>query len=98
MRVKIGGMCWTITIGTGKASEICGKPSASALGPPVEVPIATISMREFALTRAITAGGHAGIGTSFKGAFRPHKALILGISSARMRSLATPELPVWLGL
>ena len=38
-----------------------------------------------------------GSGMSFKGTV-PHSALILGISSARMRSIATAGLPVLLGL
>src|SRR5262245_18778761 len=36
-------MCWTITIGTGKSSGSLVNSTASALGPPVEAPIATIS-------------------------------------------------------
>ena len=40
-RVNIGGMCCTITMGTGKSAGSRAKISAKAFGPPVEVPMAT---------------------------------------------------------
>src|SRR5258705_13270186 len=46
-------MCWTITIGTGKSACSCGSMTDSALGPPVEAPIATISIGRSATGRCI---------------------------------------------
>jgi hypothetical protein len=39
--VKIGGICWAITMGTGRSAGRVGNSRASASGPPVETPIAT---------------------------------------------------------
>ena len=77
---------------------MCGSTSANALGPPVEVPMATISMRGLVRGRGRATGRHAGIGTRVSAAALPQSALILGISSLRMRSMATSGLPVLLGL
>src|ERR1700730_1040316 len=44
--VKSGGICWAITIGTGNPAGKVGKHLASASGPPVETPMATISTLE----------------------------------------------------
>src|SRR5215218_6623542 len=41
-RVNIGGMCWTMTIGTGNDAGSVGRIAASAFGPPVDTPMATI--------------------------------------------------------
>src|SRR5208282_323797 len=97
-RVKIGGMCWTTTIGTGKSLGMRGKTSARALGPPVDVPMATTSMRQFDRALTFETGGVRGRARSFKGRATPQRALILGMSSARTRSTATAGLPVLLGL
>ena len=43
--VKTGGMCWTISMGTGKSIGNPGSRSISACGPPVDTPIATTSIR-----------------------------------------------------
>src|ERR1700676_760311 len=40
--VKIGGMCWAITTGTGKFAGREGSNRARASGPPVETPMVTI--------------------------------------------------------
>src|SRR5579863_4526680 len=97
MRVKIGGMCCTTTIGTGKSLGIFGRTAANALGPPVEVPMATISIRRFAGTLTRTAGRGGG---KDLGLVEPllQSALILGMSSTRIVSVATAGLPVLLGL
>ncbi len=42
--MNIDGMCCTITTGTGNAAGRAGKRAASALGPPVDTPMAMISM------------------------------------------------------
>jgi hypothetical protein len=44
--VKPGGMCCTIRIGTARSRGKRGKISCKALGPPVEVPRATIADTE----------------------------------------------------
>src|ERR1700689_3843561 len=59
-RVKSLGMCWTMTMGTGKSAGMAGMTLASAFGPPVEVPMARTSMR--ALARSATATGCGGLG------------------------------------
>ncbi len=38
-------MCWTITIGTGKSAGSIGRMEANAFGPPVDEPMATMSIR-----------------------------------------------------
>jgi len=43
--VNIGGMCWTIAIGTGRSPGSDGISWASAVGPPVDTPIAITSIR-----------------------------------------------------
>src|ERR1700688_4623318 len=95
--VKMGGICCTTTMGTGKSLGSSGRTSAKAFGPPVEVPIATISMRGLVATRGFEMGCVLGIGKRVSEAI-PHSALILGISSARMRSIAAAGLAVLLGL
>ena len=45
IRVNTGGMCWTMTTGTGNVAGSCGSTDVSASGPPVDEPIASTSMR-----------------------------------------------------
>ena len=71
-----------------------GSTSASAFGPPVEVPIVTISMRRCKGRRTTTLGRGGG-SVSFATRF-PQSALILGISSARMASSASSAPPMLL--
>jgi hypothetical protein len=69
MRVNSGGMCCTMTMGTGKSAGIVGRTSASALGPPVEVPIARMSIRaaDWGMRSAGTMARLAGLGAEFIG-------------------------------
>ncbi len=57
---KQGGMCCTITMGTGKSAGNCGSSAVSAFGPPVDVPMATTSIRACGLAEA--RAGNAGAG------------------------------------
>src|SRR4029077_9246644 len=66
-------------------------------GPPVEVPMATISMRGLERTRTLNDGRVPCRGRRFNEDM-PHSALILGMSSIRMCSSATAGLPGWLGM
>jgi hypothetical protein len=86
--VKRGGICCTMTIGTGQSPGKCRKTSASAFGPPVEVPMqripnGTAARRggaSFASTLPAAAGRRGteggGRGVTWQ------SALILGISSS----------------
>ena len=47
-RVNMGGMCCTMTIGTGKSLGSLAKTSARAFGPPVEAPMARTCERPLA--------------------------------------------------
>src|SRR5258708_39852100 len=91
-------------MGTGKSAGIAGSNSDSALGPPVEVPMARISIpamaRGFVEAAEISfmGGGGAGItGELCETWGARHKALILGIKSSLIFSMVTPRPPVVVG-
>ena len=58
-RVNIGGMCCTITMGTGKSAGSRRKISARAFGPPVEAPMASTSTAPVATAAVLRAVGPA---------------------------------------
>src|ERR1035441_7957191 len=85
-------MCWTITMGTGKSRGKVGIRTARALGPPVDTPIATISIRSS--PRGSAKRGEIaleiGVAGAAVGRHDPKTwlqiPLIFGISSVRIRS------------
>ena len=94
--VNIGGMCCTIAIATGRSPGSDGINSASAVGPPVDTPMAITSIRS---------GGPAGLCTVPDGraARSPARtvrscasrawgrsAAIRGSSCARISAIAEP--------
>src|ERR1039458_9552856 len=106
-------MCWTITTGTGKSAGSDGSTVISALGPPVETPIATTSIgpsvvcKETALFDSTLdsrkSRGGANVAKPERGGgagtmTRPQNILILGISWACRFWIAAPTLPTLAGL
>src|SRR5437870_1210730 len=55
--VNIGGMCCTIRTGTGRRGGSWGRTVPSAVGPPVETPIAITSMRAVGAAAGATGSG-----------------------------------------
>jgi len=96
--VNSGGMCCTITTGTGKSPDNAGSNSPKALGPPVEVPIARRSTRD-ALSALVAAAVTLVAASPGRGSrlCRAHSALTLGISSWRMMPSVCSRLLVLLG-
>ena len=105
MLVKIGGMCWTITIGIGNGLGSIPKSFVSALGPPVEVPMAKIRIGAVRLGTALVAlagrltgaAGAAVAGFLWRILARAN-ALIFGMSSSRMVLIADLPPPKLEGL
>ena len=103
--VKSGGMCWTITIGTGKSAGKVEMMAARAFGPPVEVPIATIAT-EWRLGPDLSAfverAAHSG--RAFRGVRRSSAPCNGGRvpefweSTQRIDRADSSGLPIWEGL
>ena len=97
-RVKSGGMCCTITTGTGNCAARPGSIAASALGPPVETPIATTSIRLGPVVEAVAGSDGRRRGFVAGTVGRRHSPLIFGTRSSRMRCIAAWTLPTLAGL
>ena len=98
-----------MTIGTGRSFGSAGIISIRALGPPVEIPIATTSMRLLGCWAATTGLGMAGaavVGLAGAAAaaggtttgVRWKKPLIFGTNSSRRHFCAATTLPTFAGL
>ena len=100
MRVNTGGMCWTMTTGTGNDAGSCGSTAVSASGPPVDEPIARTSTRP--VGGGLLAGGGTADGRRTGAGCMPgsggHSALILGTSWSRTLAMASGTLPTFAGL
>src|SRR6202034_1805854 len=93
--VKMGGICWAITKGTGKFAGKEGSSLARASGPPVDTPIATMPIREDRVeAMCVRDSGRAGraigsladvVGAGAR-AGRWHSSLIFGTRSRRIAS------------
>ena len=96
--MNIGGMCCTIRTGTGRCEGSCGRTVPSAVGPPVDTPIAITSTRATG-----PAAGERGAATTV-GRIVPsagasgQSVRILGRSSSRILAIASVGLAVPLGL
>ena len=94
-RVNICGMCCTSRIGAGKSAGRCESTSASAAGPPVDTPIATMSA-VIGVPTARSAKGRAAAGAAVvrfrwrrrTGCRARHSDLIFGTRSSRIRCCA----------
>ena len=98
--MNIGGMCCTITTGTGRVAGSDGISSARAVGPPVDTPIAIRSTRcagpvaraTVPVAREGRCGMRAGA-RSFASRAAGSSAAIRGSSSARIFSIEDAASP-----
>lgn len=91
-KVKTGGMCCTMTIGTGKFPGSAAKTTGSAFGPPVEMQIATTSIR--AGRSAARRQSDFIFGTSASRTLRPSVAAIQALAPFAMSARIIPKLGV----
>ena len=97
-RVNIGGMCCTISTGTGKGEESSRSTVPRAVGPPVDTPIAITSMRA-AGPEAGETGSATTVGRVVPSGGAPGCSVrILGRSSSRILPIASVGLAAPLGL